>query len=196
LAATPWNLAEDDDINSWWTQWKDLFFGAVNDVIPQVKWKRHKMKSWLSASTIKLIRLKKLFYKKMKSNPECYIDKYKKLRNLVRNATRNYYSNHLESITNDLHRNQKPFVNKSKSCHSPIPALRSGSTVTSSDSAKAGIFNDYFVSVFTSEDNSDLRDLRAHLPNQPPFILDSIIISESEVVEASSSGGIEEFRCA
>jgi len=61
LAVTPWSLVEADDIDSWWTQWKDLFFGAVNDVVPQIKWKRHKMKSWLSGSTIKLIRLKKSY---------------------------------------------------------------------------------------------------------------------------------------
>jgi len=51
------------------------------------------------------------------------------------------------------------------------------------DSTKAGLFNDYFVSVSTSEDTSTLCDLRSHLPSQPHFILDNIKISETEVVE-------------
>ena len=34
LGATPWDLSESDDIDTWWTQWKDIFFGAVDDVIP------------------------------------------------------------------------------------------------------------------------------------------------------------------
>ena len=144
------------------------------------------MKSWLSAPTIKLSRIKKQFYKKMKSNPEGYTDKYKKLHNLVRNATRNDYSNHLESIINDLHRNQKPFcnfINKSKSCRSPIPALKSDSTVISSDSAKASMFNYYFVSVFTSEDTSNLCDLQAHLPSQLPFFWIILQYHSQKVVE-------------
>jgi len=61
------------------------------------------MKSSLSATTIKLIRLKRLYYKKMKLNPECYTAKYKKVHNQVRDATRRDYSNYLDSITSDLH---------------------------------------------------------------------------------------------
>ena len=60
LATVPWDITESDDIETWWSQWKALFFAAVDDVIPQVKWKRRKMKSWLSPSTIKLVRLKRL----------------------------------------------------------------------------------------------------------------------------------------
>ena len=29
----PWNLAEADDIDVWWSQWKDLFFAAVKDSV-------------------------------------------------------------------------------------------------------------------------------------------------------------------
>ena len=140
----------------WWSQWKALFFAAIDDVIPQVKWKRRKMKSWLSPSTIKLVWLKRLYYRKMKSNPAAYTAKYKKLRNQVRAATRNDYSTYLDAITNDLCRNQKPFWNllsKLDSCRHPIPVLKHYSDLVSSDFAKATLFNDYFVSVFTKEDS-------------------------------------------
>jgi len=70
-----------------------------------------------------------------------------------------------------------------KSCRNPIPSLKHASDLVSLDSTKAGLFNDYFVLVFTSEDTSTLCDLRSHLPSQPHFILDNIKISETEVVE-------------
>ena len=59
-------MAKSDDIDSWWESWKDLFFAAVNTDIPTVRWRRFKMKSWLTATTIKAIRLKHLVYRKMK----------------------------------------------------------------------------------------------------------------------------------
>ena len=58
LDNVPWQLSESDDVDVWWTQWKNLFLAAAYDTIPSVKWKRHKMKSWLSYDTIKLIKRK------------------------------------------------------------------------------------------------------------------------------------------
>ena len=66
LSSIPWEMAKSDDIDSWWESWKDLFFAAVNTDIPTVRWRRFKMKSWLTATTIKAIRLKRLVYRKMK----------------------------------------------------------------------------------------------------------------------------------
>ena len=42
LTSILWDIAECDDIELWWSQWKALFFAAVDDIIPQVKWKRLK----------------------------------------------------------------------------------------------------------------------------------------------------------
>jgi len=51
---------------------------------------------------------------------------------------------------NDFYQNQKPFwnfINKSKSCGTPIPALKNGSNFVASD---ASLFIDCFVSDFTN----------------------------------------------
>ena len=96
----------------------------------------------------------------MKYNLECYTAKYKKVRNQVRDTIRSNYSNYLDSITSDLYRNQKPFWNfiiKSKSCRNPIPALKNGSNLVSSDSTKASFYK-------INEDTSNLCDLQSHLP--------------------------------
>ena len=183
-------MAESDDINSWWSQWKDVFFAVVDDVIPQVRWKRKKMKFWLSPSTIKLIRCKCLCYRKMKSDTASYSAKYKNLRNQVRSATRNDYLNHLDSITKNLYCSQKPFwnwIHKIKSCRHPIPSIIHNSELISSDYIKASLFNDYFVSVFTKEDSSNLQNLCHHLPSHPKFHLDNFSVSYSDVVKELSN---------
>jgi len=124
LCLVPWELASDS-IEEWWNVWKDLFFVAVDDTILTVRWKKSKMKSWLSESTLKLIRSKCSCYKHMKADPSLW-PKYKSLRNEVCNVTRRDYKTYVESITNDLLQTQKPFwswLNKMKACRSPIPPI-------------------------------------------------------------------------
>ena len=62
-------------------------------------------------------------------------------------------------------------------------SLKHYSDLVSSDSAKATLFNDYFVSVFTKEDSSNLQDLQSHLPSHPYFHLDNISLPQSDVVK-------------
>ena len=61
LSCVCWDIIDfdDDDIELSWLQWKDLFFSAVNYVVPTVHWSKQKMKHWFSECTIKLIHKKK-----------------------------------------------------------------------------------------------------------------------------------------
>ena len=87
---------------------------------------------------------------------------YNQLRNKVRAATRFDFKVFVDSITEKLHQSSKPFwnwINKIRACHNPIPAINDKDQVVTSDSAKANLFNQYFVSVFTKEDTSVLPKL-------------------------------------
>ena len=86
----PWNvIGFDADIESSWLQWKDMFFSAVQDTIPTVKWSKKKWKHWFSDSTIKLIHKKRQIYCMYKHSPNPNLfRKYKSLRNLVRKKCR------------------------------------------------------------------------------------------------------------
>lgn len=146
------------------------------------------MKCWLSLSTLRLIRAKRLCYQRMKLNSTLW-PRYKQLRNKVRSMTRKDYRNYVDTITSRLHHSEKPFwswINKLKACRSPIPPLLHDDNVITSDSAKAAIFNDYFVSVFTKECMLNSGELLCHLPNKA-FHLDSITVSPSEVFEELST---------
>ena len=188
LDSVPWDLAEDEDIDLWWTQWKDLFFATVHDTVCTVQWRRRRMKNWLSSATIQLIRLKRLCYKKLKKmlTPSLQA-KYKLLRNKVRSATRLDFQTYADSITNNLHRGQKAFwnwINKFRSCRTPIPSIHHHDGVVSDDCTKADLFNKYFVSVFTKENLSNLPDTPPFSPN---VNLDSMQVSPSEVFSELST---------
>ena len=84
---------------------------------------------------------------------------------------------------------QKAFwswISKLRACRSPIPPLLYNDNVITSDSDKAAIFNDCFVSVFTKERTINPEELQHHLPNKA-FHLDSITVSPSEVFEELST---------
>ena len=86
LSRVCWDIIDfdSDDIEFPWSKWKDLFFSAVNYVVPTVHWRKRKMKHWFSESTIKLIHKKKKLYHEYKcSGNSDTLCKYKHLSNLV-----------------------------------------------------------------------------------------------------------------
>ena len=137
LLTIPWNLAVSDDINMWWDNWKDLFFAAVSSDVPVVHWCRSKMKCWLSTRTIKLIRLKRVIYRRLKrSLSDQLLRRYKLLRNTVRRLTRIDYRSCAEELSGTLHKDQKRFwnwINRTRCCHYPIPPLTYNSSMLTTD---------------------------------------------------------------
>ena len=188
LLTVPWNLAVSDDINLWWDNWKDLFFAAVSSDVSVVHWRRSKMKCWLSSGTIKLIKLKRVIYRRLKrSFSDQLFHRYKFLRNTVRKLTRADYRAYAEELSGTLHKNQKSFwnwINRTRRCRHPIPPLSYNSSMLIADYEKAQYFNDYFSSVFTSEDKSSLLSIYEELDvSNSNIILDSIQTSSCEVFE-------------
>ena len=59
LSHVPWDVIDfSGDIEVSWSMSKDLFFSAVDMVVPKTKWKKHKVKHWFHADTIDLIHHK------------------------------------------------------------------------------------------------------------------------------------------
>ena len=68
LSRVSWEFIDfkNGDIELPWSQWKDLFFFAVDYVFPSVRWNKRKMKHWFSESTLRLIHRKKHLYREYK----------------------------------------------------------------------------------------------------------------------------------
>ena len=162
LSRVCWDIIDFDneDIELPWSQWKDLFFSAVNYVVPTVRWSKQKTKHWFSESTIKLIHKKKQFYREYKrSGNLTTLKKYKSISNLVRSKCRQDTINHSNLVCQQSHSNPKQFwrwVNSVKGYRNPIPPLHDCGNIVTKDCDKASLFNQYFCSVFTKENTSTL----------------------------------------
>ena len=71
------------------------------------------------------------------------------------------------------------FVNRSRACLSPLPAINVDGSLIHDDLVKA---NTFISSVFTDEDISNLQELQCSSTSHP-LLLDSINVSESAVFE-------------
>ena len=112
LSRVCWDIIDydSDDIELSWSQWKDLFFSAVNYVVPTVRWNRRKTMHWFSESTIKLILIhkKKQLYREYKrSGSSVTLKKYKSISNLVRLKCRQGTINHSNLVCQQSHSNPK-----------------------------------------------------------------------------------------
>ena len=115
------------------------------------------------------MRLKHLCYRKLKKLFSLLRQAlYVSLHNKVRAATRFDFKAYVDSVTEDLLHRQKAFwkwINKLRACHNPIPPINHKDQIVTCDSAKASLFNQYFVSVFTKE-------VLSSFPSVPDFPTD------------------------
>ena len=163
LSTVPWDCCFlECSIERAWTNFKDLLFAAADQCIPKFRLKQKKSKSWLSDETLSLIKKKRRSYRmaKRSRNPK-YLSNYKSLCNTVRNLTRRDRNIHLEQMTKDLHRDQKPFwrwLKNIRSSHcTTTPDLHYFNKTLKSAVDKAKALNNYFTSVFTKETTSSVE---------------------------------------
>ena len=191
LSIVPWDsvIDYDSDIDIVWNQWCDLFLSVANSCIPRIKWKRRKMKHWFSDDTLRLIHQKRRVYRSLMRSPNQFLQsKYSQLSNLVRASTRLDTQTYAQTISQSYFNSPKifwSFVNRSRACRSPLPAIAVDGNLIHDDLVKADTFNKYFSSVFTDEDTSRLQQLRRCLDSQP-LLLDSVNVSERAVFELLS----------
>ena len=125
------------------------------------------MKQWFSSTTISFIHKKRQLYllRKNKPNSAVAAANYHKISNIVCYLTQHDTKHHaLKICSSDYVKNPKKiwsWVNASKGYREPIPTMSYDGSVISDDAAKATCFNNYFSSVFTSEDTASLSDLRS-----------------------------------
>ena len=173
------------DLNSTWSQWKNIFIQVADASIPKIRWKKKKLKYWFSPLTIKLIRHKRKIYLQLLRQPSPALsDKYRKISDLVRSKTREDTRSYVESLSNLGSTNPKLFwrwINTSKKNRSIIPPVNHNGNVIYDDTAKARIFNDHFCSVFTNEsDFEDVTELSKCLHHYP-LLASSLTFTEEEV---------------
>lgn len=142
---------------------------------------------WITCNIRKLIRKRKRVYRRYKRTSSIfYLEKYKKLRNMIvskiRIAKKQYFDN-LEHVLSTEDLNSRLFWKTSKQIlnlrkYSKIPTLELNGEVADDDLEKANMLNNYFSSqTLVNDTNKQLP-----IPNLPIYNnLDSIDITVQEV---------------
>ena len=150
-----------------WSRFKDLFLAAADQCILSFTLRPRRTKSWLSEETLSLIKRKKRAYRIAKrTGKPIHQSRYRTMCNTVRKLTRRDHSLHIQQITENLHRDQKPFwrwLKNTKGGHHTIPDVHYQGNILSSALEKANALNSFFSSVFTKEVINNLNDLRQSL---------------------------------
>ena len=194
-AANLSNLISADaaDINNDWCCWKDVVLAAVADFIPKKKLKGTNPLPWINGSIINLINKKDSIRKKLKQRASSLLkEKFKTLRSEIKRRLRTCREAFFEDMESNLTSNPKRFwsVLKVKSKHKNVPetitmATSDNSTVkASTPNEVAELFNQYFASVFASDQGIPAPEREnVQLQDSNPFLTDvSLSVSQVELI--------------
>ena len=185
---------DDSDINTDWQQWKDTFLAAVSDYIPSKTLKGRNPVPWIDGTILNLIKKKNSVRQKMKKSPTNYLkEKFKALRSKIKHMLRERRNEFFGSLESKKNTNPKRFWSilkqNSKSHNLPnlvsAPAATSATVESDTQSSSrptaenpqeiANLFNQYFASVFTTDDRRDDDDLDHK--TDPPNMSDLCLIT-------------------
>ena len=101
-----------------------------------------------------------------RSNKPLHFQRYRDISNRVRSLTRRDHTRHLEQITENLHKDQRPFWRWFKNTsgqHSQVPEVHHQGKVLSDPIQKAKALCKFFASVFVRKDLSSIGSLKEKL---------------------------------
>ena len=174
----------ENDINSDWLKWKDLFLGAAAKHIPQKSFKRRNTPRWIDGEVKQLLHKKDSCRRKAKrkSCPKLW-ERYRELRRVTKSIINNKRKKFFESLPTLLKSSSKKFwsVFKSVCKHSSVPnkmtwSNHDGVTYTANNPADiANLLNRYFYSVFKPSDSNNDKNLFSDLTDESTTELDVIL---------------------
>ena len=191
LSYTPWDLFMDDnDIESSWEGFLDLFEAAVHDCIPR-KRSRRKSNPWITSDIKKLIRKKQKAFKDAKRSATKELwEQYKHLRNEVKCETNKAFFEYVNRLFTHSSDNKKRFFAFVRSQRkNPGPTMIDNNGIVEYEPSNiAEAFGQYFSSLLVGNSNDetcrtfDDNGFCELIPH-----LQGVEISDSDVLEVINS---------
>ena len=148
-----------------WTSLRDHLNGVVNENVPLRRRRNQNRPAWLTKEILCAIRRKKRLWTKARQgeNRDEYMKEEKKVRRMIRNAKRKHEKRLAGGGGKDstIKRQFYAYVKQRTRTRPSIGPLKNkeGQAV-SNDRDMAGIFNEFFSSVFTREDTTQVPEPR------------------------------------
>jgi len=160
LANVDWDTFMSGSVNDSWLRFKDLLHRLIEDHVPlRVSTKKHSVKKpiWMTHKALKLVRKKRKVFTKYKDDHHPAVKAAcKAAKSEIRSARKNFERKLAQNIKQDLKSFYAYARSKSKCKVHAGPLTNNDGITTSSTTEMATVFNDYFASVFTTEDISNL----------------------------------------
>ncbi|KAI8502449.1 hypothetical protein Bbelb_200370 [Branchiostoma belcheri] len=155
------SVIDPHDIDSAWEAWSSAVQSAVDMFVPSRNLKVSTSPPWIDGEVRNLQNKKRTAWKRAKrSDSPSHWEKFRKLRNKLKNLLSAKYNKYLVSLSSTLQESPKRFWAfvraKSKSRSLPTDVHLNG-TVVQSAPDKANMFNDYFFSTFSAPDPNVIK---------------------------------------
>jgi len=166
---------ENISVNENWLRFKAALHTSITRNVPsKTVYSRTRRPPWLTTSVRRLIKKRNNLSKvALRSGSHIDRDRYRKVRNQTSKEIDSAYQNHLNHIIGNLTTDPRGFYRFIKSRRTDtngIPTLKTANGIASSDVDKARSLNDYFISVFTDEDQDTIPTILPSIyPDMPAF---------------------------
>ena len=168
LSRVDWKIElQGKDTQGQWNEIRTIIHQVQGKYIPRKTMNPSARKNfkplWMNANALKRVKAKRDSFKRyMRTKDGNDYQAYVNARNAVRREVRRAVKEHEKELSKESKKDPKKFWNYSRRKLKPRPRiskLRVGQEVYEKDEEKARVLNDYFSSVFTNEDETNLPDL-------------------------------------
>ena len=183
LKLVDWDRIMSEEIEQSWTNFKNILEETVNIYFPDRKSisNIYKKKPWMTTKAVKSVRRKHNLFRRYKdiNNPK-YVDVAREARAETKRA-KNFEKKLAENIKKDTKSFYAYVRNNNNIIPSIGPIVDEAGELKTDPSNVAEKLSNYFSSVFTKEDTTNLPQTTNHSDGRRPEIVDNIIITEETV---------------
>jgi hypothetical protein len=183
-------------VNEDWLEFKTVMLKMAEEFIPAAKSRSKNRPKWLTSEIIRLLRKKKRLWKLAKNyNTGEHVENYKRVEKEVKNKIRNAKRKMERDLAFAEDKNRKKFSNyvksKTKSKTSVGPIKANTGKLTSEKQAMANILNEFFASVFTNENLTNVPQKNSETDEKIETVqfTPAIVVKKLSNLRAASAPG-------
>ena len=145
-----------DNVSDQWTAWKQQVQLAINSHVPQTTLRTRSDPPWFDGEARHLVKKKRTMWRQLKHNDtDAARTRFNAFKNHVKNVLRAKHDGYIDSLGDLCASNPKRFWSffSSKCKSKSIPnCISNGDELCETAQEKANVFNQFFCSVFTDDD--------------------------------------------
>ena len=166
-------ISNTESVEHLWNVFKTRLKNIMDNFIPTKVISKQNKTPWITPKIKRMHRRKQRAYNKARnSGNDCDWESFREIRKETHKLTRSAYRKHIREYCLESKKQFWSFVKSLRKDSSGVPALKEKGILTSEDRQKAEILNEYFRSVFTTENLQTLPNL----PQSNILGIDNIII--------------------